>query len=443
MLGKDCNSKDKPQEMIPREDRSPSAAFCPWTKLGVLFPLMMIGIALVFMITAEKMSLAANKSLKTRVGSQFTYDIANGRLPHQRYFLRQEASSLMHKRSLGLSFYSNLYFAIDTETEFADSRESYTIRPDSLYAEFQKGALRLTAGMQQLTWGETFGIPVVDVVNPIDVTEPFSSDLANSKIAVPLVTAEVIGQSVYVQGIINPLARRSPLPDSVDGVPVRELPDPQLGNDIEYGGRIGYLTSFGLDIKAIYYRHFNRLPRLVGGLDTTTGTPVLRAAESMQQSIGVAASQAFDSIVIRFDGLYEKEGLEQLNDPGAPTTLPQVKVTDRVQGALGFDWSSLDGDLIGAQIQAMEQLPRPGDSPAVWGGARVSLNLWSERLILDVFALHGIGNDEWWVRPQVSARLSPRLTWLTEINLMDSNGQTSSDIFAYRRTLNSSLSYRF
>lgn len=421
---------------------------------------VLLGCALFFLVLSTP-AHAANKSLKTRLGVRTQYDLSGERMTSQRYFLRQEAASLVYKRSTGLSFYSNFFLAVDTERDFEDSNERYTLRADSLYIEYQKSFLRLTAGMQQISWGETFGIPVIDIVNPIDITEPFSSDWNASKIAVPLATAEVIAGNLYLQGLFSPMTRRSPLPPDYLDTPIRELPPTRFGEDMEYGGRIGYLFPFGLDAKFLYYRHYNRIPRLVGSIDTRTGRPVLRATESLQHSFGLAASQAFDSLVIRFDGLYEQNTLEAVT---APASLPQARITDRMQAALGADWSSSQGDVLGLQLQGSQLVAQPDqkpypESPAsasggtrsttaqkdpdLWAGARIALHAFRERVSFDVFGLLGLNSDDWWLRPQLTLRLPPRLEWTTELNLMMADPNGGSEILAERRLVNSSLSYRF
>jgi hypothetical protein len=411
-------------------------------------------------------ALASTKSLRTRIGSQTSFDVADERLASQRFYLRQSASSLMYKKSYGLSFHSQFYLGLDTQRDFRDSGEPYSLRAESLYVELQRSALRLAVGMQQVTWGETFGLPVVDIVNPIDVTEPFSSDYNANKMAVPLVSAEVIAGSFYIQGLLNPLARRSPLPDQIQGVPVKEMPDNSLGQDMEYGGRIGYLFGFGLDAKALYYRHYNRLPFFVGTLDPQRNSPVLLATESLQHSFGFAASQAFDAVVLRLDALYEVDTLEHLDNGTTP--LPSARVSNRAQGAFGMDWSSEGGDVVGAQIQAAQYLhsdetkipgapqPDPSNGPTepkatsskadLWGGLRLALPFWGDRLQLDTFVLHGLGNPSWWLRPQLTARFAPRVEWITELNIMQSTAETerrSNGVLTDRRLATSSLSYRF
>ena len=409
---------------------------------------------------------APSKSLETRIGSRVNFDADSGETTSTRYFIRQESSAALYKKSLGLALHTNLYFAVDTDREFIENNEWYVIRPDSLFLEFQRDFFRATAGMQQITWGESFGLPIVDVVNPVDLSEPIGSESQDYKIAVPVTSVEFIGGNFYLQGLYVPLARRSPIPDDLNGIPVIELPPFKVGEASEYGGRVGYLFPFGLDLKALYYHHNSRLPRFELDLSSPT-EPRLIVAETTQNSYGFSISQSLDDVVIRADALFESGYLTPAitrTTPAAEAPFRKTTVADRVQVVAGADYTSGGGNMFGLQFQ-FENVQNPRESgsgavsnsisngggelveetnvPKYWAGGRMMLVSDSQDFSFDIFGFHGIGNDDWWIRPLARAQFAQRFEFTAEANLTDGSGNGNPDLFFRRRNITGTLSYRF
>jgi hypothetical protein len=407
---------------------------------------------------------APSKSLETKIGSRVNFDADSGETTSTRYFIRQESSAVLYKKSLGLALHTNLYFAVDTDREFIENNEWYVIRPDSLFIEFQRDFFRATAGMQQISWGESFGLPIVDVVNPVDLSEPIGSESQDYKIAVPVTGVEFIGGNFYLQGLYVPLARRSPIPEELNGIEVVKLPSFKVGEASEYGGRVGYLFPFGLDLKAFYYHHNSRLPRFELDLSSST-QPRLIVAETTQNSYGFSISQPLDDVVIRADALFESGYLTPAitrTTPAAEAPFRKTAIADRVQVVGGADYTTSGGNMFGLQFQfenvqrrradvsaAANNVPigseiiEETDVPKYWAGARMMLVSDSQNFSFDIFGFHGVGNDDWWIRPLAKAQFAERFEFTAEANLTDGNGNGNPDIFFRRRNITGTLSYRF
>lgn len=407
---------------------------------------------------------APSKSLETKIGARVEYDADSGETTSSRYSIRQESSAALYKKSFGLSLHTNIYFAVDTDREFTENKEWYVIRPDSLFIEFQRNFFRATMGMQQITWGESFGLPIVDVVNPVDLSEPIGSESQDYKISVPLSSVELIGGNFYLQGIYVPLARRSPVPDSVNGIRVVDFAPYKFGRDSEYGGRVGYLFPFGLDLKALYYRHNTRLPRFELDL-ASPSDPRLVLVETNQNSYGLSISQSLEEFVIRADALFEEgyllPGLTRTT-PIAEAPVTRSLLADRFQVVSGVDYTTTGGDMFGLQFQyenvelnsrgrSAEASPTPVSgvredetpAPKYWAGARMMLVSESQDFSFDIFGFQGIGNDDWWIRPLGRAQFAKRFEFIAQANLTGGNGNGNPDLFFRRRNITGTLSYRF
>ena len=306
------------------------------------------------------------------------------------------------------------------------------------------------------------------MVNPVDLSEPIGSESQDYKIAVPVSSVELIGGNFYLQGLFVPLARRSPIPDEVNGIKVIELSPFKVGEGSEYGGRVGYLFPFGLDLKALYYHHNSRLPRFE--LDVSSPMePRLIVAETTQNSYGFSISQSLDDVVIRADALYESGYLTPAitrATPAAEAPFRKTRVADRVQVVAGADYTTGGGNMFGLQFQFENvQNPREGESAAIgnstlspggggvlveetdipkyWAGGRMMLLSDSQDYSFDIFGFHGIGNDDWWIRPLARAQFAQRFEFTAEANLTDGSGNGNPDIFFRRRNITGTLSYKF
>lgn len=393
---------------------------------------------------------AEAKTLRTHAGTQSTLDAETGKILNQRLSIRQEAVSLLYKKKYGLSFYADTTIRLDTVEDFS-SGEFYDVRIETLYGEWQRGLFRTTLGMQTFTWGETFGVPITDVVNPIDFTQPFSSDLNAAKMSVAAASLELITGNFYLQALGTPFPRRSPLPSEIEGIEVVQPGDHEWGQTFEYGGRIGYLFDLGLDVKVFYYAHFSRTPRFELRFPSAETGPRLVHVESEMETVGLSASQAFDQIVLRFDGVYENGYLVPVSFKETPleeAVSLRVRATERAQGTAGLDYTTDSGDLYGLQYQT-DHLLDAGSVPKFraqtlhWAGAQVSFSFFSDRLAAGAFVLRGVANSDLWVRPKFTLFATDRVKIESEANILESDGDGNTDLYSDRKNLIIGGSYRF
>jgi hypothetical protein len=393
---------------------------------------------------------ALAKTLRTHASTQSNIDMDDQVLRNQRFSIRQEAISLLYKKRYGLSFYADTTIRFDTMEEF-DSGENYDFRIETLYAEWQKGLFRTTLGMQTFTWGETFGVPITDVINPIDYTQPFSSEVGAAKMSIAAASVEMIAGGFYLQALGTPFPRRSPLPKQVEDIEVIDPEEHDWGQTFEYGGRAGYLFGMGLDLKVFYYSHFSRTPRFELRVPSPTSRPLLVPIEAEVETIGLSASQAFESVVFRFDGVYENGYLLPLSLAGVPfeeALSLRVGATERTQATVGIDYTTEKRHLFGLQYQAdhlmhQDAVPLFRTQTLHWGGAQMNLNFFSEQLTAGVFALAGLGNGDLWVRPKVTIFATNRIKIETEANFLSSDGDGNTDLYSNRKNLIIGAGYRF
>ncbi len=94
-----------------------------------------------------------------------------------------------------------LYSDEETEVEFSGEarawanataknyfRDDYEVAPRNLHLSVNEEGLRFRIGYQILSWGETFGIPPTDPMNPRDYRNFDFLDSPKNKIAIPLLS---------------------------------------------------------------------------------------------------------------------------------------------------------------------------------------------------------------------------------------------------------------
>src|SRR5262249_42219820 len=137
----------------------------------------------------------------------------------------------------------------------------------SLFYERTSEKWTLKVGFQEVAWGETFGFFIADFINPRDLTDPFFNELSYVRIPVFMINVKFFREPWNFQIIATPIPMNNRLP--AKGDPFDVFPGPlqsaeilrppvfqvnRWGEDIEYGGRVGYFfESTGVDVSLFYY----------------------------------------------------------------------------------------------------------------------------------------------------------------------------------------------
>jgi hypothetical protein len=221
-------------------------------------------------------------------------------------------------------------------------------------------------GWQTLTWGETLGPSLIDVINPRDLRDPSYWLRNDQKLAVPLLLLGWSRDSMMVDVWGSPYAPQSLLPD--------EWQDVTIENDdktrtAEFGVRAGDRVA-GWDMKLYAIRHRARTPTM--SLQVHDFQPVIEASFPMQTSLGFTVSQAWDNMVLRSE-LVHAESKE----------LPADNLLDfaRDQAVVGVDGTWGDHFFWGTEFRYSHQKSaQVRDRDLAWVIAQGQWSLWNERI---------------------------------------------------------------
>jgi len=273
-------------------------------------------------------------------------------------------------------------------------------------------------GLQNISWSETFGVNIMDVINPRDYAFYIFDDLNMSKIPVNLINYQYFYNNVSLQLIYNPEARIDRLAQSGSlfdpyakfNIPIERSPAPETFSDSEYGGKIRYLFSGGLDLGFIYYSHFNRNPVIY--LDPSLNK--LHSHLEKVNSFGQTFSFVFKELVFRGDYLFT---------PGTPYSTNDMKFrySDRHQAILGGDYSNAEGFSLGVQLHMDTLLDHQ------WISAQIKNSFFKESFRPSFMVFSGFDNKDLWARAELSYYYNSNLQITPQYNYL--SGKNGEGVF--------------
>lgn len=281
-----------------------------------------------------------------------------------------------------------------------DQYKNFDIR--SLFYERSGENWSIKIGFQEIAWGETFGLYIADFVNPRDLTDPFFNDLSYVRIPVFIINTQFFNEPWSFQLVATPVPRNNLLPakgDPFDVFPKQLQNAPvlgphrfsvdRLGQDIEYGGRVGYFFESGWDVALFYYRHWNRFPTYRIIVDNLR--PALKPVLRRINCCGGSFSKAYDTIVLRGDTVIN------FHTPWTVERFGTVKRRLVAQTILGMDYSGEDNLILGLQLH-WDQWREAG---LISTSLRVVKDFGKKlQYHLFFFVYKGLNNQDLWIQPR-------------------------------------------
>src|SRR5688572_1868843 len=99
-------------------------------------------------------------------------------------------------------------------------QDTHELAPRNAHISYLNGPWTLRAGYQILSWGETFGIPPTDLVNPRDFRNYDFLDSPRNKLAIPLATVSHFFGNGSIQAGVSPKRNAPRLFLSANGIPI-------------------------------------------------------------------------------------------------------------------------------------------------------------------------------------------------------------------------------
>lgn len=300
--------------------------------------------------------------------------------------------------------------------------------------------LDLRVGKQQVVWGQSFGVRVLDMVNPLDFREFLLDDFSDSRVPVWGARLDAFVRGVSLQALVFPDFEPDVLPDlegefaleprlegflprlapGPGGTPLAILDDPEVPNDwrLESWGFGFRARTFakGFDLSLHYWDRldprssFTRRIVAIPGPAGPLAVNVLEREHFRVRTLGFAFSTVLDDFTLWGEG-----GLST-GRAFARSDLEGDGIVRRadLEYALGLDWSGwgpLFANLQFIQLALLERDRRVEASPSrEFLSVLLRLDLRRQTLFPQLFAIYGLEHDDTWIQPTLEWRATDRLT---------------------------------
>jgi hypothetical protein len=292
--------------------------------------------------------------------------------------------------------------------ERLDGKATGDIEPRDLNVSMAQDFFKLTLGYQEVSWGETFGFQILDLVNGRDLSDPLILDTGWIRRPAPLVNLQFFTDRSSLQLLANPAPslHRFPRPDSqFDPAAGAYISmgqdylkhDDQPPGEPEYGARASYLLPFGVDLGLIHYRHYNRNAVFVVAPGVLNPLELRPVAERVQ-STGLSASYALDRFVFRGDVVHHD------GQPLVSTAPGEVVLGgSQLRTVAGVDFT-YDDLALGFQYQGdFNRAPAPVLNERMsWLSARMMVSFFERKFEPELFVFHGLDNQDVWIQPKLA-----------------------------------------
>ncbi len=285
--------------------------------------------------------------------------------------------------------------------------ESGALTVRELYADFYAAGVRWRVGKQQVVWGESDGLKVLDVINPQDFREFNLPEFEDSRIPTWMLNAEVEVADGSLQLLVIPDTTYAKLPEvgstfefssnkivpAAGGIPItinRESSERPAGA-LETGLRYR-LFHKGWDITFNYFHHYLDTPALYR--DIEGGELFLRPIYRRSHLFGVSASNAFGDWVVRSELGYSSKTFQlrdDLNERG-------IAETPELSSVIGLDYQGFSDWLLSYQLFTSRLTD---DEKAIVRNTTrmqqtflVRYNMLNDNLVLDMFAIYSNEDDD-------------------------------------------------
>ncbi len=301
------------------------------------------------------------------------------------------------------------------------------------YLQGDIGDTFMTLGKQQIVWGKSDGLKVLDIVNPQSFREFILDDYDNSRIPLWTLNIERTLADWDLQFIWIPDQTYHALPEqdatyaltSPELVPVAppgievNIESARRPNNILLDSDVGLrMSTFwrGWDITFNYLYQYNNLPVLRQKLSVVGANPVVTIRPEYERThvIGTTFSNAFSDWVVRGEIGYFTEhyfiGKNPLRNQG-------VVKSPELHYVMGLDWNAPRDILLSMQliqswvINDADKTTRDKLDTTLTGLIR--RNFLYDTLIAEVLVIANTNNGDGIVRPKISYEWQDNIeTWL-------------------------------
>lgn len=368
------------------------------------------------------------------ITSDFSYEFKKSDLQKSEIILKPEFiyrlnrnSKFVLKGQLYSDLNDNLETGVPKETTvsgmnkrlFIGDRTNLELREFYFYTKI-KNKLRLTIGKQQIVWGETDGLKLLDVVNPQNFREFILDDFEDSRIPLWSLKAEFDIKDIGVQFVWTPdntyhitqdfeapfftkSLFKSP-PKSVSTVLNKPLKPKRFIADSDVGIKLSTFTK-GWDLSLNYFYFYDDLPVFYNELKVTdTNNPIVTISPKFkrQHLLGGTFNKVIGSSTLRGEIAYI---FNQNFTSTSPEAVLGIETSNQFKSAIGIDYIKGE-NIISAQLFSdiiIDNIsPYNRDKFETNTSLKISRDMMNDNLNAEVLWVHNTNHGDGYIKPQVS-----------------------------------------
>lgn len=233
--------------------------------------------------------------------------------------------------------FRNAFFKLDLQYNYYHQKDvlirssetvQHAAKINDFWLQYTQQACNVKAGRQKLFWGAVEGSYALDVLMPLDLTEPLLTDFSLIRRSQDMAVFTCFMEGLDAELFFTP----RPLLDQSTVRQTADLQDLEQLLDYEWGGRLTKHFT-GLDVSLLIAQVYENTPFAV--IDFSTGK--LAGLQVDQYNLyGLSMVYAIDRLLLELDVSYqqEKQGIA-LGAPDASDTLKY-----RSELAIGFEYTT-------------------------------------------------------------------------------------------------------
>jgi len=366
--------------------------------------------------------------------SDFSYEFSSESLQKSEIILKPEFSYRLNKTSkfvLKGQFYTELNDNLEpgvpkqhavsnmSKRLFIGDRTNLELREFYFYTNI-KNKLRLTIGKQQIVWGETDGLKLLDVVNPQNFREFILDDFEDSRIPLWSLKAafdikDIGVQFVWIpdntyhitQDFDAPYFTKSLFqtpPEGVSAVFNKTLKPNRFIADSDIGLKLSTFTK-GWDLSLNYFYYYDDLPVFYSALNVSeTNNYFLEISPKFERQhlIGGTFNKVFGSSTFRGEIAYIFNQNFSSTNPSANLG---IETSNAFKSAIGIDYikgeNSISAQLFSAII-IDDISPYNRDKFETNTSLKISREMMNDNLSAEILWVHNANHGDGYLKPQIS-----------------------------------------
>ncbi|GAA3636043.1 hypothetical protein GCM10022397_22000 [Flavivirga jejuensis] len=295
------------------------------------------------------------------------------------------------------------------------------------YFDWKIGKHYLTFGKQQIVWGKSDGLKILDIVNPTNFRAFLLDDFDNSRIPLWAIKADLKLSKINAQliwipdmtyhdfppqtGIFFPTALFSDVPQGVSVInnPLAK-PDKKLIKNADYGIRVSAFLN-GWDVTVNYLYQYDNFPVTKTMTNDVNDDITISPMFKRYHLFGGTFSNAFGNYTLRGEIGYSKDKYFSSNNSNVSEGIFK---SDQIMGVVGIDYSGISNSTLSFQIFEdyiyNNQNTIGRETSETNASFLIDRRFANETLTASVICVQNLNEGDGFVRPKVTYLVSNNLT---------------------------------